>query len=294
MIKIKKAVIPVGGLGTRLLPATKSQPKEMLPVGRKPVVQYVVEEMNKAGLKQILFVTGKEKTSIENHFDPDIELMQKLALEGKNELLEELRYEKVGIKYYYTRQSEPLGLADAIGRAEDFVGGEDFVVALGDSLIKSADDETLLHRMMGCHLKKKAKVTLALEEVPPHEVYKYGIVRAKRGKGDLLEIEDLVEKPEIEESPSNLAIAARYIFDPIIFQFIHKTLPDQRGELQITDSIRLLVRQGLPVWGVMLKKGEKRYDIGNFASYFIAFIDFALSDEKYGYLLRQHIHHLKE
>lgn len=289
--KIVKAVIPVAGMGTRLLPATKSQPKEMLPVGCKPAVQYVVEEIQAAGLREILFITGRKKTAIEDHFDMDPELVRLLSAADNYALLETLNYVDAETTFFYTRQSTPLGLADAVRHAEKFVGGEHFVVALGDSIIKSYADSSFLSWLIEAHLESQADCTIALEEVSPEEVYKYGIVKPVEG-ADLtqpFEIESLIEKPSVSTAPSNLAIAARYVFSPAIFEAIRHTVPDRKGELQLTDSIRLLKQLGYRTMGVCLRPGERRYDIGNFESYFTAFIDFALADEKYGYMVRQYV-----
>ncbi len=292
-LAIRKAVIPVAGLGTRLLPATKSQPKEMLPVGRKPVVQYVVEEMAQAGIRQICFVTGRSKRAIEDHFDRDEELIASLAASGSYALIEELAYEKLDVHFFYTRQSVPLGLADAIGHAAEFVGNEPFVVALGDTIIYSRHDVGLLARLIEVHQRRGAAATIALVEVDPDDVHRYGIVRPV-GEGEEFPIADLVEKPRRDAAPSRLAIAARYVFSADIFEAIRRTLTDAQGELQLTDAIRVLLAQGQPVWGVRLRPGERRYDIGNFETYFRAFIELAAVDEKYGYLVRQHIHHLAD
>jgi UTP--glucose-1-phosphate uridylyltransferase len=288
---ILKAVIPVAGMGTRLLPATKSQPKEMLPVGRRPVVQYVVEEMETAGLDQILFVTGRKKTAIEDHFDADPELVRLLSAGDSYTLLEELDYTETDVTFFYTRQSTPLGLADAVRHAEKFVGDEHFVVSLGDSIITNADGASFVNRLVEAHLASGAGCTIALEQVSPDDAYRYGIVEPVAG-ADLsgaFEIESLVEKPAYGAAPSNLAIAARYVFAPAIFEAIRRTAPDRKGELQLTDSIRLLKQLGHTIYGLCLRPGERRYDIGNFESYFTAFIDFALSDEKYGYMVRQYL-----
>jgi len=289
--KVCKAVVPVAGWGTRLLPATKSQPKEMLPVGRKPAVQYVVEELQEAGLQQILFVTGRKKSAIENHFDSDQELTKMLMSGGGYALLDELKYLEAGTRFFYIRQSIPKGLADAVHLAEDFVGDEDFVVALGDSIIKSPDGNCFLSDMIASHEKHGSACTIAVEEVAPEDVHRYGIVKPGSSGGGGLdwEIEDLVEKPSREAAPSNWAIAAHYVFSPQIFEAIRRTYPDASGELQLTDSIRLLIRMGEKVRAVRLHQGQRRYDIGNFESYFKAFIDFAVSDEKYGYLIRQYL-----
>ena len=289
--EISKAVVPVAGWGTRLLPATKSQPKEMLPVGRKPAVQYVVEELQEAGLDQVLFVTGRKKTAIENHFDADPELTKILVSGGGYALLDELKYLETGTRFFYIRQSIPKGLADAIHLAEDFVSGQHFVVALGDSIIKSSDGNCFLTDMIACHQKHQSDCTIAVEQVPMEDVHRYGIISPDRpGSEDSdWEIEDLVEKPSREAAPSNWAIAAHYVFSPDIFEAIRRTYPDSSGELQITDSIRLLIRMGKRVRAIRLREGQRRYDIGNFESYFKAFIDFAISDEKYGYLIRQYL-----
>ena len=289
--EIVKVVVPVAGMGTRLLPATKSQPKEMLPVGRRPVVQYVVEELEAAGLNQILFITGRKKVAIEDHFDRDPELVRMLSSGGGYALLDELKYTETDARYFFTRQSVPLGLGDAVNHAREFVGDEHFVVALGDSIIRSPDGSSFLRSLVSAHIRGGAACTIAVEEVDRADVYRYGIVKPKDGvedKGDF-EIDDLVEKPRPEVTPSTLAIAARYVFSPVIFEAIRRTAPDRNGELQLTDSIKLLLQLGHQVRVMRLRPGERRYDIGNFESYFKAFIDFAMADEKYGYMVRQYI-----
>jgi UTP--glucose-1-phosphate uridylyltransferase len=288
MIDIDIAVVPVAGLGTRLLPATKSQPKEMLPVGRKPVVQYVVEELTRMKMKRVLFITGPGKTSIENHFDLNEELIQELRESGKEELLEELEYERAPLQYFYTRQRELLGLGHAIQCSEPFVGNQPFVTALGDSIIGMHARSDIVRRMIQCFREKGASAVIAFERVPMDEVHRYGIAKPKE-EGDLFEIEDLIEKPLRTEAPSNLAIAARYVFAPEIFQAIKRTQPGKGGEIQITDAIRLMIKEGRKVFGVCLRADERRYDIGNFQAYFRAFVEFALEDEKQGDKLRKHL-----
>jgi len=296
-MEIRKVVIPVAGAGTRLLPVTKSQPKEMLPVGRKPVVQYVVEEAERAGLRQILFVTGRKKTSIEDHFDRDVELVRKLTSGGRSELVEELAYEEMNVSFFYVRQSTEAGQADAIGMTRDFIGDEHFVVAHGDTIIASGGEEPLLKRMMRVHLESGADATIAVEEVAEEEIHRYGIVKPA---GDIPEgaewfpVEDLVEKPTAAEAPSRWAVASRYVLAPGIFEAVDRTVPAADGEVYLTDSLRLLLRQGGKVVCVTLAPEEHRYDIGNFESYFQAFVDFALADEKYGYTLRQHLYRKME
>ncbi len=287
-MEINIAVVPVAGLGTRLLPATKSQPKEMLPVGRKPVVQYVVEELTRMGMKRLLFITGPGKTSIENHFDLNGELIQVLRETGKEELLEELEFERAPVQYFYTRQRQLLGLGHAISCAQPFVGNQPFVVALGDSIIGMHAQSDIVQRMTRCFVDKQAAAVIAFEEVPLAEVHRYGIARPK-SDGDIFEIEDLIEKPSVEEAPSNLAIAARYVLAPEIFEAIRHTRPGKGGEVQITDAIRILMQGGGKTYGVCLRGDERRYDIGNFQAYFRAFVEFALADDKEGAALRQYL-----
>jgi UTP--glucose-1-phosphate uridylyltransferase len=282
------AVIPVAGLGTRLLPATKSQPKEMLPVGRKPVVQYVVEELTRVGTTQVLFVTGPGKASIENHFDRNAELVQMLRESGKEELLAALEYDRSAVQYFYTRQRELLGLGHAVSCARSFVGNRPFVVALGDSIIGMHAVSDVVQRMTRCYHEREAAAVIAFEEVPLSEVSQYGIAKPKTDD-DLFEIEDLVEKPSTREAPSNLAIAARYVLSPAIFEVLAQTRRGKGGEIQLTDAIRALIRDGGRAYGVRLRPDERRYDIGNFEAYFEAFVEFALADPTHGPAVRRHL-----
>ena len=282
------AVIPVAGLGTRLLPATKSQPKEMLPVGRKPVVQYVVEELTRVGITRVLFVTGPGKASIKNHFDRNAELIQTLRESGKEELLDALDFERSTAQYFYTRQRELLGLGHAVSCARSFVGSQPFVVALGDSIIGMHAESDVVRRMTRCYHERQAAAVIAFEEVPHGEVSSYGIARPKGG-GDLFEIEDLVEKPSPREAPSNLAIAARYVLSPAIFDVLAQTSRGKGGEIQLTDAIRSVIRNGGKAYGIRLRADERRYDIGNFEAYFEAFVEFALADPAYGPALKQYL-----
>ena len=282
------AVIPVAGLGTRLLPATKSQPKEMLPVGRKPVVQYVVEELTRVGVTRVLFVTGPGKASIENHFDRNAELIQTLRECGKEELLVALEFERSTVQYFYTRQRELLGLGHAVSCARSFVGNQPFVVALGDSIIGMHAESDVVQRMTRCYHEREAAAVIAFEEVPHDEVSRYGIAKPKQDD-DLFEIEDLVEKPSPREAPSNLAIAARYVLSPAIFDALARTKRGKGGEIQLTDAIRAVIRNGGRAYGVRLRPDERRYDIGNFEAYFEAFVEFALADPTHGPALRRHL-----
>lgn len=286
------AVIPVAGLGTRLLPTTKSQPKEMLPVGRKPVVQYIVEELNRVGVDQILFITGPGKTSIENHFDENKELIEALREGGKEELLAELAFDRYQARYFYTRQRQLLGLGHAILCARSFVGNQSFVVALGDSIIGLNAQSDVVQRMQKTFEEEGCVAVIAFEEVPEDDVHLYGIAKPKTND-EIFELLDVVEKPNVEDAPSNMAIAARYIFQPQIFDALEHVEPGVNGEIQLTDAIRMLIQQGGKVYGVRLRPDERRYDIGNFETYFRAFVEFALADEKYGDDLRNYIATLK-
>ncbi|MFC1714010.1 UTP--glucose-1-phosphate uridylyltransferase [Candidatus Poribacteria bacterium] len=286
---IHKAVIPAAGLGTRLLPATKSQPKEMLPVGRKPTIQYVVEELEAAGITQILIITGQKKRAIEDHFDRDPALIRCLQEKGDHRLIEELKHEEAGVQLLYTRQSEQLGTAHAIRLAEDFSNGDPFVVCLGDSIIKSKQPGDFLKRLIDTHVNRNASVTIAFQEVRREDVVKYGIAipDPEHIEDSQFKLRGLVEKPTVEGAPSNLAISARYIFGPEIFDAIRET-PQRNGEYQITDSIRLLMEHH-EVWGLRLGPDEKRFDVGGFESYFKAFLTFALEDEEAGEAFKEYV-----
>jgi UTP--glucose-1-phosphate uridylyltransferase len=287
-MNIDIAVVPVAGLGTRLLPATKSQPKEMLPVGRKPVVQYVVEELTRVGIKRVLFVTGPGKASIENHFDLNGELIQTLRESGKEALLEALEFERADVQFFYTRQRQLLGLGHAVSCARALVGGQPFVVALGDSIIGMHAESDVVERMTRLYQERGAAAVIAFEEVARDEVSQYGIAKPK-SDDDLFEIEDLVEKPSPSEAPSCLAIAARYVLSPAVFDALDRTRRGKGGEIQLTDAIRAVIRDGGRAYGVRLRQGERRYDIGNFEAYFEAFVEFALADPKFGPSLRRHL-----
>lgn len=291
MTSIDTAVIPVAGLGTRLLPATKSQPKEMLPVGRKPVVQYVVEELTRVGMTRALFITGPGKASIENHFDLNGELIQTLRETGKEELLSELAFERAAVQYFYTRQRQLLGLGHAVLCAKPFVGDRPFVVALGDSIIGLHAESDVVGRMITCFEERNAAAVIAFEDVPRAEVRRYGIAKPKTD-GEVFEIEDLIEKPSVDEAPSTLAIAARYVLSPAIFEILERTAPGKGGEIQLTDALRTLIQEGGRAYGVRLSASERRYDIGNFNAYFKAFVEFALADPRYGASLRRYLEDL--
>ena len=239
-------------------------------------------------MQRLLFITGQGKSSIENHFDVNEELTQNLRETGKEDLLEELEYERAPVQYFYTRQRQQLGLGHAVLCAKPFVGNDPFVVALGDSIIGMHAQSDIVRRMTKCFEEKNAAAVIAFEEVPQEEVKHYGIAKPKGG-GEVFEGEDLIEKPGVKEAPSNLAIAVRYVFAPSIFEAIEKTKPGKGGEIQLTDAIRLVLKEGGKVYGMRLSGEERRFDIGNFESYFHAFVEFALADEKFGKSLREHI-----
>jgi len=288
---ITKAVVPVAGLGTRLLPATKSQPKEMLPVGRKPVVQYVVEEIEQAGLRSVLFVTGRNKTAIEDHFDRDTELRRALANGKKSDLLAALAYEDANVEFLYIRQSEQLGLGHAVSLAEGYAEGQPFAVALGDSIIESRQSPTVLRRLIDAFERTGASAAIAFEEVEPDDVVHYGIADPADTLpgygGDVFRLRGLIEKPSAAEAPSRYAIAGRYVVSSAVFDALRRTQPGKGGEIQLTDALRIMLDDGKTLIGLRMRAGECRHDIGNFESYFRSFLHFALADPEHGAELRK-------
>lgn len=287
---IKKAVIPAAGLGTRMLPLTKAQPKEMLPLASKPCIQYIIEELASCGVEQALIITGPKKRAIEDHFDKDNALNNMLQASAQQDLLEALEYEDMNIQFFYTRQSRAAGLGDAINHAANFINGDPFVVALGDSVIHSEERIPLLQRMIEQYNKTSDSLVLGTREVLLENVSKYGIVKPKGSADcDVVEVDDVVEKPSPKTAPSTLAFAARYILPARIFDALERTSPGKGGEVQLTDGIRLLLKEGTSGYAIKVTEKEKRYDIGNMASYFEAFVDFALEDNKYGYQLKQYL-----
>jgi UTP--glucose-1-phosphate uridylyltransferase len=288
-LSVDLVVIPVAGMGTRLLPATKSQPKEMLPVGAKPVVQYVVEEAAASGIRRVLFITGPSKTSIENHFDLNQELIAHLRENGKETLLNELDFERRGMEYFFTRQRKQLGLGHAVLCSQGFVGDQNFVVALGDTIIGGDHGSRIISRLVAEFERTKADAVIAFQEVAPEEVTFYGIARPGAEDGDSFRVEEIVEKPSRAEAPSRLAVAARYVFRAEIFPLLAETPPSKGGEIQLTDAIQRMIKRRGEVRGVRLGPQERRYDIGNFRSYFRAFCDLALADPRYGADLREYL-----
>ncbi|MHA1380658.1 MAG: UTP--glucose-1-phosphate uridylyltransferase [Candidatus Helarchaeota archaeon] len=292
MQKIQKCVIPAAGFGTRLLPATKSQPKEMIPVGRKPVIQYVVEEAAFAGVKEVLIITGAKKRSIEDHFDTDNELCNFLKDRKKEEYLKEINLsEKLGVQFFFTRQPMPKGLGDAVKLAKKFVNEEPFILSLGDTIIisKNATKKSLLEEMIQIYLNKKPSALIAVEEVPLELVSRYGIIKGEYLQNNLYNVTQLIEKPSIKETPSRFAIVGRYIFDSEIFDAIQSTPIGKSGEYQLTDAISILLEKNKSVMAYALDKNAIRYDIGNYYSYAKAFIDICLADPEIGTKILEYI-----
>jgi UTP--glucose-1-phosphate uridylyltransferase len=271
---IRKAVIPVAGLGTRFLPATKAQPKEMLPLVDKPVIQYIVEEAVSSGIKQIIFVTGRHKRAIEDHFDRNLELERALEEKGKEELLKVVREISELADFIFIRQKEPKGLGHAVLTAEPAVGNEPFAVLLGDDIMVA--EPPAIRQLIDVYSKFKCSV-LGLQEVPREEVSKYGIAGGREVEPKVIKVDSLVEKPEPEEAPSNLAIVGRYILTPGIFEALKRTPPGKGGEIQLTDAIALL-SQREAVYGRIIE--GKRYDTGNKLGFLEATIEFALKDRE--------------
>jgi len=269
---IKKAVIPAAGLGTRFLPATKAQPKEMLPIYDKPAIQYVIEEAVAAGIEDILVVTGRGKQAIENHFDRSIELEETLRHQGKRKELEEIRKISDMVNLHYVRQKEARGLGHAVLCAKSFVGNEPFAVFLGDDIIDHS--QPVISQLMKVWDQYQAPV-LAVEEVPLARTHSYGIIKPKPLGGRLFQVLDMVEKPLPEKAPSRLGIVGRYLLTPEIFGLLEKTRPGAAGEIQLTDALRQL-NDLRPIYAVRFE--GKRHDIGNKLEFVKATLSFALKD----------------
>lgn len=273
-MKVKKAIIPAAGLGTRFLPATKAQPKEMLPIVDKPTIQYIVEEAIASGIEEILIITGRNKKSIEDHFDKSIELELELDKSGKSELLELVRDISDMVDIHYIRQKEPRGLGHAIHCAKTFVGNEPFAVLLGDDVV---DSETpTLKQLIDCYSEYKTTI-LGVQTVAKENVSKYGIVDGIHIEDKVYKVKDLVEKPSIEEAPSNVAILGRYIITPEIFNILENTKPGKGGEIQLTDALKTLIsKEAMYAYNFE----GKRYDVGDKLGFLQATIEFALKKDE--------------
>ncbi len=285
---IRKAVVPVAGLGTRMLPLTRSVPKEMLPLGRKPAIHRVVDELAAAGIERILFVTSSRKKAIEEYFESGGRAGGQVRGVRRERSGRDLP-DQTGppaLDYTFVRQDVPAGNGDAVRLGASFAGSDSFVVAWGDAVIRSQEEGDVARRMMETHAKEDAACTIAVEYVPEEKVSRYGIVRPRYESGTAFPIDDIVEKPSVESAPSRYAVSARYICGPGIFPALEATPRGRKGELWLADAIRNLLREGRTVWCVPLGTGNRRYDIGTPLTYWEAFADYALEDETDGTAFR--------
>jgi len=269
-MKVQKAVIPAAGLGTRFLPATKAQPKEMLPIIDTPTIQYIIEEAVNSGIKDILIITGKDKKSIEDHFDKSPILEELLRSKGKTELLELIKDISELVDIHYIRQKEPRGLGHAVYCARKFIGNEPFAVMLGDDVVRNG--VPCLKQMLDLYNELGGSI-LGVKEVPSGEVSKYGILDAEMMRDKVYKCHDLVEKPDPATAPSRLAIMGRYIIQPEIFDILANTEPGAGGEIQLTDALKELARKD-SVYGYVFD--GRRYDVGDKLGYLKATVEFAL------------------
>ena len=283
MREVRKAVIPAAGLGTRFLPATKSMPKEMLPLIDRPVIQYVVEEAIDSGIDDLIIITGRGKRAIEDYFDDSPELEMHLRDHGKFEALKTVQEISSLVDIHYIRQKEPRGLGDAILRAEKHIGNEPFAVLLGDDIIRNSVPCT--KQLIDLYRVKERSI-IAVEAVPPEKIRSYGIIQGTRVSPSLYKIEDIVEKPQIEEAPSNIGAIGRYVFTPDIFECLKHIIPGVGGEIQLTDGIRFLL-QFQEIYAHLFQ--GKRYDTGDKAGYIKAIIDFALGNREIRDIIKKHI-----
>ncbi len=270
--KVRKAVIPAAGFGTRFLPATKAQPKEMLPIVDKPTIQYIVEEAKASGIEEILIITGRNKRSIEDHFDSNFELEHLLKKQNKEELLELVKRIS-DIEIHYIRQKEPLGLGHAIYCARSFIGDEPFAVLLGDDIVFNPE-KPCLRQLIDCY-EGRGGLILGTQLVPDNKVSSYGIVKGKKITDRLWSVENLIEKPRLEEAPSNLAMLGRYILPPEIFMELERTKPGKGGEIQLTDAI-----EAMKVEKYAYNYEGIRYDVGDKVGYLRATVEFAFRNHE--------------
>ena len=272
--KIRKAIIPAAGLGTRFLPATKAQPKEMLPIVDKPTLQYIIEECVASGIEEILIITGRNKKSIEDHFDRSIELEMELEKSGKQQMLEMVREISDMVNIHFIRQKEPKGLGHAILCAKAFVGDEPFAVLLGDDVVYN-DQKPCLKQLVDCYSEYKTSV-LGVQTVEPQDVNKYGIVGGLHIEDRVYKVKDLVEKPSVDEAPSNVAILGRYIITPKIFEILENTAPGKGGEIQLTDALlKLIEHEAMYAYDFE----GRRYDVGDKLGFLQATVEYALRKE---------------
>lgn len=280
---VRKAIFPAAGLGTRFLPATKASPKEMLPLVDKPLIQYSVEEAVASGCESLLIITGREKSSIENHFDISFELEQTLKEKGKDKMFEQVRAISDIARISYTRQKQALGLGHAIYQAKDFVGGEPFAALLADDVVDA--EKPALKQMIEVFEKYQAPV-IATMQVAGEAISRFGVIDADEVEPGVFKIKDMVEKPAFADAPSDLAIIGRYIFTPDIFDAIERTTPGAGGEIQITDAMRLLLKDR-PFYAVKLE--GVRHDAGDKLGFLIATVEYALKREDLGTEFREYL-----
>jgi UTP--glucose-1-phosphate uridylyltransferase len=287
MSPITKAILPAAGLGTRFLPATKASPKEMLPIVDKPMIQYAVEEAESCGINEFVVITGRNKRTLEDHFDTVYELEENLRQKGKKKLLAEIN-RLSHLKFAYIRQGNPLGLGHAILVAKPFVKDEPFVVLLSDDIIDP--DERLLKKMTEIYEEFDCPV-VALEEVPMEEIHRYGVIKGEEEGDDVYQISDLVEKPKREEAPSNLAIIGRYILTPDIFEILENMRPGAGGEYQLTDALKGMLKKR-KIYGYVFR--GQRYDAGDKLGYLKATVSLALKNPTVKEIFADYLLHVAE
>lgn len=275
-LTVRKAVIPAAGLGTRFLPATKASPKEMLPLVDKPLIQYTVEEAVASGIEDIIVVTGRGKRAIEDHFDRSVELEDNLKGTGKSQVLHQIRQISNLANFCYVRQPEALGLGHAVLCAQHLIGDEPFAVILGDEIIDAP--VPALAQLIHVY-KKRHSAILGVQEVPKHDVSRYGIVAPKRVASGLHRVQDMVEKPSPADAPSTLAVIGRYVLPPEIFPILRKTAPGKNGEIQLTDALKELAKRS-PMFAQEIK--GQRHDAGDKLGFLIATVEFALKSPSLG------------
>ncbi|QNU66822.1 UTP--glucose-1-phosphate uridylyltransferase GalU [Ruminiclostridium herbifermentans] len=272
-MKVRKAIIPAAGLGTRFLPATKAQPKEMIPIVDKPTIQYIVEEAANAGIEDILIISGRNKRAIEDHFDKSYELEEELHRKGKQELLSEVQSISNIANIHYIRQKEAKGLGHAIYCAKSFIGDEPFAVMLGDDIVHSKTP--CIKQLMNVYSEYRTTI-LGVQKVPLQDVTKYGIIAGNQIDEKVYKVKGLVEKPEVEHAPSNIAILGRYIISPRIFEFLESATPGKNGEIWLTDALeKLMEREAMYAYDF---EGD-RYDVGDRIGFLKATVEFALKRE---------------
>ena len=286
--KVRKAVFPAAGLGTRFLPATKASPKEMLPLVDKPLIQYSVEEAVECGIESILIITGRDKSAIENHFDISFELEEVLKEKGKMEMFRQVRAISDIAKITYTRQKQALGLGHAILQARDFVGNEPFAVLLADDVV--AAEKPAMRQLMEVYEKYNAPV-IATMQIRDETISRFGVIDADEVEPGVFKLKSIVEKPKFEDAPSDMAVIGRYIFTPELFGAIERITPGAGGEYQVADAMRILLDEGFPFYAVTLD--GVRHDAGDKLGFLIATVEFALKRADLGADFREYLKTLK-